>query len=227
MCPLPPACGRPSNLPLALACACALAFVLAACGRESPTAPAGHEISGPVVLVGFLTDSLSAFAGTRVVGDADGILVELVAGQAVVASTRTVRGRYRFTNVPAGAYRARARVTFDMIAETQTLTLAQGSLLVADTLRLRSRGDLFPVPNPFRRSQTAYFSLPVAEQVNLRVLDLAGSPVRQLFEGLLSAGLHQALWDGTDDAGDARAPGLYWFTLQDAQGTRVQLVIRQ
>src|SRR6266487_2750432 len=74
---------------------------LAGCARDSPTSP-NREISGPVVLVGYLTDSTGRFVGTKVFSDADGVPVELVVGSGVIATTVTARGRYTFADVARG-----------------------------------------------------------------------------------------------------------------------------
>src|SRR5712691_7008226 len=145
-------------------------LLLSGCGRHSPAAP-NPGLSGPVVLVGYLTDSLAKFVGTRVFADADGIPVELVSGPDVVATTTTVKGRYTFTGLKRGSYVARTRVTPDLIAQTHVLTVTEALVMVGDTLRLQSRGDLYPYPNPFRGSVITLFVMPVSAQASLRVLD--------------------------------------------------------
>ena len=199
---------------------------LSGCGRDSPAAP-NPGLSGPVVLVGYLTDSLGRFVGTRVVADADGIPVELVSGTDVVATTTTVKGRYTFTGLQRGAYVTRTRVTPDLVAETHLLTVTDALVSVADTLRLRSRGDLYPYPNPFRGSVTTSFVMPVSEQASLRVLDRSGAPVRTLLEGRFPQGQNSMPWDGTDVLGAPVASGFYWLTLSVNAGTRVQLLFRR
>ena len=71
------------------------------CGHDSVTPPR-PTLSGPVVLVGFLTDSSGRFTGTKVFADADGVPVELLSDTRVVATATTVKGRYTFTDLPAG-----------------------------------------------------------------------------------------------------------------------------
>src|SRR5258706_11029138 len=146
------------------------ALLLSGCGRSSPAAP-NPGLSGPVVLVGYLTDTTGRFVGTRVFADADGIPVELVSGTDVVATTTTVKGRYTFTDLNRGSYITRTRVTPDLIAATHPLTVTDALVMVADTLRLQSRGDLYPYPNPFHRSLITLFGMPVSAQASLRVLD--------------------------------------------------------
>jgi flagellar hook assembly protein FlgD len=45
---------------------------------------------------------------------------------------------------------------------------------------------------------------------------VAGRRVRALLDGQRAAGLHQAAWDGRDDAGRAVASGVYFYRLQAA-----------
>ncbi len=62
-------------------------------------------------------------------------------------------------------------------------------------------------PNPFNPRTTIRFDLPAAGQVRLVVYDLAGRLVRVLVEGEVSAGSHEAVWDGRDATGRARTLG--------------------
>src|SRR5947208_2769774 len=66
-------------------------LLLSGCGGHSPAAP-NPGLSGPVVLVGYLTDSLGRFVGTRVFADADGVPVELVPRTGQLARARPQRG---------------------------------------------------------------------------------------------------------------------------------------
>jgi hypothetical protein len=210
-----------------LACAAAIALLLlAGCGKDSVTAPLAG-LSGPVVLTGYLTDAAGKFIGTRVFAEADGIPVQLVNDVGVVATTTTVKGRYTFTNLAHGAYKVRTQVTYDLIAETRTLTVNEALTQVADTLRLKSRGDLFPYPNPFRSSLFTTFVLPSSEQASLRVLDRAGNTVRVVLEGNFPGGQNGMAWDGNDAHGIPVPPGFYWLTFDNGNVTRAQLLFRE
>lgn len=218
---------RPRNLRSVLCSLCIIGLLFAlGCGRGSPTAP-GRSISGPLVLVGYLTDTTGRFVGTRVVADASGVPVQLVTASGVVATTTTVNGRYTFDDPPPGSYRARASVTIDLLDETRPLTVTDGPVLVADTLRLQSRGDLYPVPNPFVSSLVATFAIASDEQASLRVLDSGGNVVRVLLEGQFPSGLNLMGWNGTDSHGIPVPAGFYWLTLYENAGTRAQLVFRR
>src|SRR5580765_312513 len=99
-------------------------LLLLGCGRDSVTAP--HPgFSGAVVLVGYFTDASGRPTGTRVFAQADGVPVELVSDTGVVATTNTVSGRYTFTDVPRGTYKARTQVTYDLFAESRMLTTSE------------------------------------------------------------------------------------------------------
>jgi hypothetical protein len=201
-------------------------LLLLGCGRDSVTAPR-PGFSGAVVLVGYFTDSTGRPAGTRVLAQADGVPVELVSGTGVVATTRTTGGRYRFTDVPRGSYRARIRVTYDFVAETQLLTATEALVEVGDTLRLRSRGDLYPYPNPFDSTLHTTFVIPASVSATLRVLDRTGATVRTLLQGTFPPGPNAMAWDGIDAHGVPVPAGFYWLTLDDGQATRDQLVFRK
>ena len=199
------------KLPRISRCAALLtALLLAACSKE-PVAPGVHALNGHVKLTGFLVDPGGNFAGTRVVGDADDVPVELVFGSQVVARTLTVDGVYRFDGIAPGGYTARTSVG-PLHDETNVLTIVHSDLPAADTLRLVAQGDLFPVPNPIGRRTTIYFWLDDTTRVDLRVVDLAGRPVRHVVnEFTFPGGLMAAGWDGRDDAGRLATATMFWL----------------
>src|SRR5690349_2751921 len=130
---------------LRLLAALACATALASCARheDMPTAPGLHSITGRVVLTGSLVDANSQFLGTRVVTDADGVGVQLVFGTDVVATATTVHGAYRFGGLANGAYVVRtAPLVRDFGDQTGQLTIANADIVVGDTLRIDSYGDI-------------------------------------------------------------------------------------
>jgi hypothetical protein len=68
-------------------------------------------------------------------------------------------------------------------------------------------------PNPFNPKTTIRFALAAPERVHLVVYDLAGRRVRTLVNAALPAAEHEAVWDGTDDAGARVASGVYFARL--------------
>src|SRR4030095_8899601 len=70
-------------------------------------------------------------------------------------------------------------------------------------------------PNPFQSGTTISFSLSRPSSVRLDVIDATGRLVRTITsEPSLSAGQHQAFWDGVDERGVRCAPGVYALRLQ-------------
>jgi hypothetical protein len=196
---------RPAPLVLA-------ALLLASCGRDRPGGPGTHALRGHVVLVGHLVDGSGTFAGTRVVGDADGVAVELLYGTQVIARTTTIGGVYAFSGLGAGAYVARSFVNGPIGDRTQLLTIVDSDLAVGDTLRLESLGDLYPVPNPVGAETFVYFTLPDSERVDLEILSMAGDTVKTLLRATRPAGQNQVRWDGTDRSGAPSTAPLVWIT---------------
>jgi hypothetical protein len=211
---------------LARILALAIALVLPSCSRDQPAAPTLHSLSGHVRLTGFLVDAGGTFAGTRVVGDADGVRVDLLYGNRVVGSTLTKGGVYRFTGLGPGGYVARTRVVGDVGDDTEILTIANADVSANDTLRVVSVGDIYPVPNPVGSSTGLYFVLPDTEVVAVRILDPAGNVVRNLRVGQMAAGLNLLIWDVNDIAGHPVTGSLYWATLVAGTDVRAQLLFR-
>ena len=71
-------------------------------------------------------------------------------------------------------------------------------------------GDSYP--NPFNPSVVLPLELATdAVRVSLRVYDVLGRRVRQVWQGPLGAGSHRFVWDGRDAAGKAVAAGVYVY----------------
>ncbi len=82
-------------------------------------------------------------------------------------------------------------------------------------------------PNPFNPRTSIRFERPVAGPARLAVFDGAGRRVRVLVEGSLTAGVHEAAWDGRDAAGRAVGSGTYLARLEaggDVAVVRLMLV---
>ncbi len=72
-------------------------------------------------------------------------------------------------------------------------------------------------PNPFNPSTTISYDLPGAGWVSLVVYDVTGRTITKLVDSELSAGYHQTIWNGMDNAGSPVATGVY-FCKMDAEG---------
>ncbi len=73
-------------------------------------------------------------------------------------------------------------------------------------------------PNPFNPTTSIDFSIEKSAYVELVILNILGEQVNTLVSGYLSAGLHNANWDGRDSHGHETASGVYLYRLRsDAQ----------
>ncbi len=69
-------------------------------------------------------------------------------------------------------------------------------------------------PNPFNPSTSIKFDLPRAGFVTLKVYNVLGQVVRNLFEEELTAGTYTAFFDGKDDNRSDIASGIYFYRLE-------------
>ena len=198
---------------------------LVSCSAE-PTKPRAYSITGHVKLTGYLVDAGGRFAGTRVVGDADGVPVELVYGTRVVARATTVGGVYHFTGIAPGGYFVQTNPVSIISDFTNDLTVANSNLAVGDTLRLASVGDLSPIPNPIGSGSRIYFELPDSQYVEVRVRNMGGEPVKTLFLGDLPGGVQNAFWDGRDATGSPVPGEIFWVTLESDVDQRAHLIFK-
>jgi hypothetical protein len=84
------------------------------------------------------------------------------------------------------------------------------------------------MPNPVVSQTAVRFGLPADGLVTVQVFDVSGRVVRTLHGGLLAAGWHSVVWDGTDDRG-ARVPAGVYTVVLDAGGRmlRVKVVMSE
>ena len=74
-------------------------------------------------------------------------------------------------------------------------------------------------PNPFNPTTTVSFYLPRPGRAVLTVFDVQGRHLRALLDEALDFGMHEILWDGTDDRGNHVSSGIYFYRL--ASGGKV------
>jgi len=85
-------------------------------------------------------------------------------------------------------------------------------------------------PNPFSQiprsagnlSTKINFALPEATQVSLKIYDVAGQLVQTLADGVVQAGRHQVVWDGTNQYGVLVASGVYFYQLRAREFKQVR-----
>ncbi len=71
-------------------------------------------------------------------------------------------------------------------------------------------------PNPFNPHATIEYSIAAPGRVTLCVYDLAGRVVRTLVNRDVESGEHKVVWDGTTDAGQRAASGVYFVRMEAA-----------
>ena len=64
-------------------------------------------------------------------------------------------------------------------------------------------------PNPFNPATTLSFTVPASEYAELSIFNVAGQKVRTLVAGEMTAGAHQAVWDGRNDQNMPLASGMF------------------
>jgi hypothetical protein len=69
-------------------------------------------------------------------------------------------------------------------------------------------------PNPFSRSTSIAFGLPVASRVEISVYNVAGQRIAALAEGEYPAGHHVVAWDGRNSQGESVSSGIYFYQLR-------------
>jgi len=77
-------------------------------------------------------------------------------------------------------------------------------------------------PNPFNPSTRIRFALPRREHVQIAIHDVLGRRIKTLVDATLPAGRHAATWDGTDEAGQPVASGVYFYRLHTDGFTKVR-----
>ncbi|MCC6962137.1 MAG: T9SS type A sorting domain-containing protein [candidate division Zixibacteria bacterium] len=73
-----------------------------------------------------------------------------------------------------------------------------------------------PHPNPFNSAVSWQVDISEAEWVSVTIHDILGREVRELAATAFSAGSHSFEWDGTDNAGEQAATGVYFLRVTNA-----------
>jgi hypothetical protein len=83
-------------------------------------------------------------------------------------------------------------------------------------------------PNPFNPTTTIAFALDRATDIRLEIYNILGQRVKTLASGRYNAGFHTIRWNGTDDAGQIVASGVYFSRLtgDKRQSTRKMMLLR-
>jgi len=130
------------------------------------------------------------------------------------------RGRYEFIDTTAPTGWA-CRYTLSAVFRSGAIRHLGSRDLAAETPDVLSLAQ--NVPNPFNPRTTIAFTLPEPARVRLEVFDAQGKLVEILLDKSMSAGRHQAYWNGLDRAGQASPSGVYFYRLR----TGWQVLTRQ
>jgi hypothetical protein len=77
------------------------------------------------------------------------------------------------------------------------------------------------VPNPFNPLTSIAYGVPSPSAVRIEIFDVRGHRIRELVQGMQSAGTYEAIWDGRDGRGQRVQSGIYFYRLQVGE-TRLQ-----
>jgi hypothetical protein len=116
----------------------------------------------------------------------------------------------------AGSGEMDARVTW-MAAEQPFMAVDDIRIIGGSGPRMAATSGVLEAsnsPNPFNPTTRIAFVLAGAADVTLEVYSADGKRVRRLASGHYPAGDHGVVWNGTDDAGQAVASGIYFYRLR-------------
>lgn len=107
--------------------------------------------------------------------------------------------------------------------------VAQGGgdpvVMVSDAINVEidptGAGDAPPVvtsllqnhPNPFNPTTTIPYSMQSPGEVSIMIYDVRGSLIRTLIDERKEEGIHRAVWDGRNDAGESVSSGIYFYKM--------------
>ena len=79
-------------------------------------------------------------------------------------------------------------------------------------------------PNPFNPSTTIKIELPDASDWSVKIYNVAGQIVTD-YSGFAEAGIHNVVWNGTNNVGNKVASGIYFYKAQVGQYTATRKMI--
>ncbi len=97
------------------------------------------------------------------------------------------------------------------ITSSSPVSVEDTELLIPDSVDL-----LTAYPNPFNPSTQVQFQLPASEEVRLELFTINGSKIKELYQGMLPAGMHRYQLDMT-----SFASGVYFVRLSTGNSSKV------
>ena len=80
-------------------------------------------------------------------------------------------------------------------------------------------------PNPFTTATTISFNLSEPGSINLGIFDLNGKIIKVICSGIFNRGEYSFNWDGTNNAGNKAAAGIYLYRLRTEKETLVKRMV--
>jgi hypothetical protein len=193
----------------------------------SDSEPTTYSVSGHVVLHGTLRDFAGGILGERVVTDADDIPLWLTRSGVIAYSTTSISGQYQFSEVEPGSYRVVSSIASATADTTEEMIVASGDLVVPDTLKLGTSGDIMALPNPFHGGVSAVFHISSPDTiVDIWIADISGISVRKLWHHVVPLGKQWIAWDGLYDNHSEVPDGAYWFIMSQGAQRRADLAFK-
>ena len=81
-------------------------------------------------------------------------------------------------------------------------------------------------PNPFTKSTTIRYEIPIAGKVELVIFDISGRRVRQLINENQSAGRYNIAWDGLDLNNKECSAGIYFVSMKTSNYKKIRKILR-
>jgi hypothetical protein len=80
-------------------------------------------------------------------------------------------------------------------------------------------------PNPMVNSSVIEFQIPTAQNVSLRIYNVAGQLVKTLVDMKKDAGIHRVYWNGLDDKRQSVSNGIYFYQLESETETLMRKMV--
>ena len=81
------------------------------------------------------------------------------------------------------------------------------------------------VPNPFNPVTVIRYQLPHAADVKIDVFNIAGRLVKTIVDEHQEAGYKEGAWDGTNEAGEKVASGVYMYRMEAGDYTSKRTMV--
>jgi len=113
------------------------------------------------------------------------------------------------------------------VGTVRVIIMVDDSLLYTAAPNLQAAADHLGncYPNPLSNQTVIPFTLAAEGAVSLEIIGLNGQVIKQLVDGILGQGLHQVLWDRTDQWGNKVPGGIYLYRLKTNRGVEVRRMV--